>query len=131
MHQTKLSPFMRKPAFCICKKQNTQISCTVPAQLFRAFVLATSIVHSVCFINLKFTAWFVSDLVRNRFSHDMAKIIPYDWSNLRSKLLHDKPKHWALPQAMTKIGLGIHMSRIMRKPPFCICEKQRRRSASR
>ena len=30
------------------------------------------------------------------------------------------------------IGTGkIYMSRVMRKPAFCICEKQRRRSASR
>ena len=35
------------------------------------------------------------------------------------------------PGHMTKMATRPYISRMMRKPTFCICEKQRRRSASR
>ena len=47
---------MRKPAFCIYAKTKVQISCPVTAQLISAFVFATKIIQSLCFLNLKFQA---------------------------------------------------------------------------
>ena len=51
----KMSLVMRKPAFCICEN-TTQISFAVTAKLISAFVFATRIVQSLCFLNQKFQA---------------------------------------------------------------------------
>ena len=73
---------MRKPAFAYAKTK-TQISFAVTAKLISAFVFATRIVQSLYFLNPKFQARFVSDLVGNpedRFSHNEAQMdnIHYD-----------------------------------------------------
>ena len=67
--------------------KKAQISCRVTTQLISTFVLATSIVHNLYFLNPKFQAsshllwlflaWFVLDLVGNpedRLSHDTAQL---------------------------------------------------------
>ena len=51
----KISLVMRKPAFCICEKK-TQNSFAVTAKLISAFVFATRIVQSLCFLYTKFQA---------------------------------------------------------------------------
>ena len=92
----------RKPAFCICEKIKTQISCALTAKLISSFVFTTETVQSFNFLNPKFqacgcTARIVSDLARNRedrFSHDDAH------TRMHSTYLHKK------------------MSRVMRNPTF-------------
>ena len=79
--KTELSCFMRKPVSAA--KVKTQISRAVTVQLIRAFVFATTIIHSLYFLNSKFQAsihllWLlVLELVGNlkdRFSRDAAQI---------------------------------------------------------
>ena len=84
----KISCIMRKPTFFICKKTKVQISCADTAQLISAFVFATKIVQSLCFINLKVqasylamfcgcTAPLVLNLVgkpKERFCHDATQM---------------------------------------------------------
>ena len=50
---SKMSRDVRKTHFCICETK-TQISFAVTAKLISAFVFATWIVQSLCFLNPKF-----------------------------------------------------------------------------
>ena len=114
-----MSNVARKHFFAY-KKIKEPISCTVMAQLnelISAFVLATQIVQSLYFLNLKFkslaifsscTAWFVMGLGRNpedRFSHDVAQM------SVTVSLCYHKQ-------------LRQKMSRVMRNSTFCICENK-------
>ena len=51
----KMSPVVRKPAFCICEKK-THISCAVTAQLISAFVFAERIIQSLLYLSPKLYA---------------------------------------------------------------------------
>ena len=97
---------MRKPAIA-CGKTKTQISFPVTQQLISAFDFATySYIQCLYFLNLKFQAcshllWLYSPVCvgpgwtpKDRFSWDTAHVTDQN------------------------------MSRVMRKPTFCICENK-------
>ena len=52
--RAQMSRDVRKPDFLHLRKQKTQISFAVTAKLISAFVFATRIVQSLCFLNPKF-----------------------------------------------------------------------------
>ena len=87
-------PCHEKPCFFAYANKKVLISCSVTAKLISAFVFATQIVQSLCFLNPKFPAssnllWLhslvMSDLVGNpddRFFCDAAQILKYLDSNI-------------------------------------------------
>ena len=79
---------MGKPAFCICENKDAdQLRGKVTAKLISAFVLATQIVQSLFYLNLKSQAsshllWLYSLVCvgpgrkpEDRFSHNEAQVI--------------------------------------------------------
>ena len=85
---------MIKHDFCICEEK-AQMCCPVSAQLMSAFVFATWIVHSLCFLNpfksSVAAVWFVLDLIgktEDRFSCEAVQLeLSYVtvWGNKRDR----------------------------------------------
>ena len=120
---------MKKPAFCIYAKTKTQISFAVTAKLISAFVFATEIVQSLYFLNTKFEAsshhlWLYSLVCvgpgrkpERWFSRDAAQIVLILSSLKNDCLVSDQTE-------VCNILNDFYMSRVVRKPAFCICENK-------
>ena len=94
-----MSNVMRKPAFCIVKTK-VQISCVVTLQLISAFVFATKIIQSTCFLNQKFPTHLQSSVIVQpglclTWSESLKTGFPMTWLKYKTCLsLSDLTSDW-------------------------------------
>ena len=116
-------------------KTKTQISFAVTAKLISAFVFATWILQSLFFLKLKFQAsshflLLCSPVCVGHGRKPQRRVFSQRGSYKEWAYISKQTKHKTIFFSCLHYWSLFHMSCIMRKPSFCICEKQKCRSAA-
>ena len=117
-------------------KTKTQISCAVTAQLISAFVFAIQIAQSLYYLNLKFQAsshlmWLYSQVCVGPGLKPRRPVFSQRGSyTIKTAKNKGTQQQWSAPLLLANAKswfsdlVGHHMSHVMRKYAFCICENK-------